>query len=310
MEAAMRVLVTWGSKRGGTEGIARTIAASLRDEQVEVVLVPASLAPLAKSFDAAIVGGALYANRWHEDARHFVLRCGEELRRVPVWFFSSGPLDDSADHGTIAPTREVLALMKSVGAQGHATFGGRLLPHAQGFPASAMAKQHAGDFRNETRIRAWAVDIARALPVARPGEPIPLPGRPLVRVFAYAIGGWTACTAIMAVLMGVASPGVAVALHALAVPFVFLSVARQYFRPDGAREPLPVALAFATLVALLDLVFVSGAAHQGLAFFRSILGTWVPLASIVFVTWATGAIMAMMPFPAPSRRELGHQGSG
>jgi hypothetical protein len=227
-----------------------------------------------------------------------------------VWFFSSGPLDDSADCGAIPPTREVLALMKSVGAQGHATFGGRLLPNAHGFPASAMATKHAGDFRNETRIRAWAADIVRALPAACPGKAIPLPGRPLARVFAYAIGGWTACTAIMAFLMGVASPGVAVALHALAVPFVFLRVARQYFRPDGARDPLPVALAFAALVALFDLVFVSGAAHQGLAFFRSILGTWIPLASIVFVTWATGAIMAMMPFPTPPKRELGHQGGG
>jgi menaquinone-dependent protoporphyrinogen oxidase len=310
MEDAMRVLVTWGSKRGGTEGIACMIAASLRHEQFEVEILPAWRAHRAKPFDAAIVGGALYANRWHEDARHFVLRCGDKLSRVPVWFFSSGPLDDSADRGTILPTREVLALMKSVGAQGHATFGGRLLPDAHGFPANAMAKKHAGDFRNETRIRAWAAGIARALPAARPGEAIPLPGRPLARVFAHALGGWAACAAIMAVLLRVASPGVAVALHTVAVPFVFLRVARRYFRPDGARDPLPVALAFAALVALLDLVFVSGAAHQGLAIFRSVFGMWVPLASIVLVTWVTGAIMAMMPFPASPKRELGHQGSG
>jgi hypothetical protein len=129
-------------------------------------------------------------------------------------------------------------------------------------------------------------------------------------VFAHAIGGWTACAAIMAFLMRVASPGLAVSLHALVVPVVFLRVARRYFRPDGAREPLLVALAFAALVALLDLVFVSGAAPEGLAVFRSVLGMWLPLASIVFVTWATGAIMAMMPFPAPPKRELGHQGSG
>jgi len=64
-----------------------------------------------------------------------------QLRRVPVWFFSSGPLDDCAERGTIPPTREVRALMDRVGAQGHVTFGGQLAPDARGFPASAMAKR-------------------------------------------------------------------------------------------------------------------------------------------------------------------------
>ncbi len=36
----MRVLVAWGSKRGGTEGIAQTIAEALRGEGLDVAAVP------------------------------------------------------------------------------------------------------------------------------------------------------------------------------------------------------------------------------------------------------------------------------
>jgi menaquinone-dependent protoporphyrinogen oxidase len=92
----MRVLVAWGSKRGGTEGIARIIADELRTLGVEAALAPASEVREVRGYGAAIVGGALYANRWHRDARRLVARHIADLRRIPVWLFSSGPLDASA----------------------------------------------------------------------------------------------------------------------------------------------------------------------------------------------------------------------
>jgi menaquinone-dependent protoporphyrinogen oxidase len=113
--------------------------------------------------DAVIVGGGLYANRWHRAARRFVLRHREALRQLPVWFFSSGPLDDRADREILAPPGQVQRLMERVGALTHVTFGGRLSPDARGFPASAMARTHAGDWRNPERIRAWAAELARRL---------------------------------------------------------------------------------------------------------------------------------------------------
>ena len=136
----MRVLVTWGSKLGGTKGIARMVAEELECRGVEVAFLPASQLSGVKGFDAAIIGGALYASRWHKAAVHFVERNVEALRHMPVWLFSSGPLDPSADQQSIPPVRDVAALMERVGALGHATFGGRLPADAKGFPASAMAK--------------------------------------------------------------------------------------------------------------------------------------------------------------------------
>jgi menaquinone-dependent protoporphyrinogen oxidase len=88
----MRVVVTCGSKRGGTEGIGRMLADALQQEGHRVDLLPPDKAARATGFDAVIVGEALYANRWHPAARRFVSRREKALRLVPVWFFSSGPL--------------------------------------------------------------------------------------------------------------------------------------------------------------------------------------------------------------------------
>jgi len=299
----MRVLVTWGSKRGGTEGIARIFGEALRREGFDVDLLSPRAATKATTFDAVIVGGALYANRWHGAARRFVNRREKTLRGVPVWFFSSGPLDDSADRQTIEPTRQVRILMDRVGARGHVTFGGRLTPDARGFPASAMAKTRSGDWRNPERIRAWAVEIARALPTARPGVATTPPGRSPVRLVLHGLVGWAACAATMGGLLAMTTLGLALVVHALAAPLVFAAVSRHYFREPGARDPLPTAFAFVGIVALLDLVVVAELAQRSLAMFASLAGTWLPLALIFVTTWLTGEVMSTLPWPkAPGRK--------
>lgn len=49
------------------------------------------------------------------------------------------------------------------GARGHVTFGGRLAPDAKGFPASAMAKTNAGDWRDPEHVRGWVAAVAKEL---------------------------------------------------------------------------------------------------------------------------------------------------
>jgi menaquinone-dependent protoporphyrinogen oxidase len=165
----MKVLIAYGSKRQGTTGIADVIAAELRRRGLSADLADAGEVPSIDGYDAVVVGGALYAMRWHRDARRFVKRFTKQLRARPVFFFSSGPLDDSAAEQEIPPTRQVRKLMKRVGAREHRTFGGRLLPDAEGFPAAAMAKDRAGDWRDEDDERRWAdhlVDVLTKLPVS------------------------------------------------------------------------------------------------------------------------------------------------
>jgi menaquinone-dependent protoporphyrinogen oxidase len=169
----MRVLITVGSTRGGTQGIAEELAADLVAEGVEVVVRAPAEVEDVRAFDAVVVGGALYAQRWHSDARAFVLRHVEELRSRPVWFFSSGPLDDRASRVTLPPVPQVFALMKKVGARGHVTFGGRLDAEPKGFIAHLLARHHAGDWRDHQQIRRWAHTLGDALlgRAPRPSSP-------------------------------------------------------------------------------------------------------------------------------------------
>ncbi len=159
----MRVLVAYGSKRGGTEGLADMIGAAFTAAGVEAVVEPARTAPPVDGFDAVVIAGALYAMRWHRDARRFVRRRVGELEQVPVWFVSSGPLDETAEKRDIPEVRQVASLMARVHARGHVTFGGRLEPDARGFPASAMAKRVSGDWRDRAHVDAWVATVVAEL---------------------------------------------------------------------------------------------------------------------------------------------------
>lgn len=161
----MSVLVVHASKRGGTQGLAELIGQVLRDAGHDVRVEPAGHVRGLGGVTAVIVAGALYTGRWHKDARRFVRRNLPALEQVPTWLVASGPLDDSADLGTLPPVPQVAAVATSIGARGEVTFGGRLTPDAQGFPASAMAKSQAGDWRNEGRVRQWALEVHRELVV-------------------------------------------------------------------------------------------------------------------------------------------------
>jgi menaquinone-dependent protoporphyrinogen oxidase len=159
----MRVLITYGSSRGGTEGLAEMVADGLRDFGLDVQVLPPKQVRDLSSYDAVVVGGAVYAFRWHRAASRFVRKHAKALRQRPTYFFSSGPLDDSAAINDLAPVAGVKALMERVGARGHVTFGGRLSPDAKGFPASAMARTQSGDWRDPAHVRAWALQIAQDL---------------------------------------------------------------------------------------------------------------------------------------------------
>jgi len=294
--------VTWGSKRGGTAGIGMVLAETLETDGFEVVTAPAEKASV-EGADAVIVGGALYANRWASPARRFVRRNAEELRKVPVWFFSSGPLDESADSGEIPATPEVAVLAERVGAKGHMTFGGRLEPDVRGFPASAMAKKSAGDWRSAGHVRSWARRLASELPGAVPGRWVDPPGGSALRLIGYGVVGWALCTVTMLVLLQVTSTTVALVAHAIAAPIYFVVLAGRYFGARGAREPLEVAATWTGSVVLLDATLIAGVVLRSFEMFGSVLGTWLPLALIFVASWLTGIVKRSMPPP-------GRDGSG
>jgi menaquinone-dependent protoporphyrinogen oxidase len=159
----MQVLVAYATKHGSTGEIAAAIGATLRDAGLAVEVRGAREVPTLAPYGAVVLGSALYSAHWQRDANRFVKRHLAELQRRPVWLFSSGPLDHSAEFADIPLTEHVAADVTPIGARGHRTFGGRLLEGTPGVDASLLATHRVGDFRNWAHIEAWAAEIAAAL---------------------------------------------------------------------------------------------------------------------------------------------------
>ncbi|MEV1063590.1 flavodoxin domain-containing protein [Streptomyces sp. NPDC050263] len=158
------VLVTYGTTNGSTAEIAEAVAEVLRKSGVTVESSPARSVTSVARYDAVVVGGGLYAGRWHKDARRFVRRNRVLLAQRPVWFFSSGPLDASASERDIPPVRGVQKAMSRLEVRDHVTFGGCLEDGAKGWVAGMILRSgKGGDFRDFGAIEAWAGGIADAL---------------------------------------------------------------------------------------------------------------------------------------------------
>ena len=159
----MNVLIAYGSKNGSTAGLARMIGDALEIRDILTDVLPANTDIPVDRYDAVIVAGALYANRWHRHARRFVRRHADGLRHMSVWLVSSGPLDDTARSGELKPVPKVAKLASMIDARGCVTFGGRLAADVTGFPAKAMAKTRAGDWRDPDQVAEFAARVATEL---------------------------------------------------------------------------------------------------------------------------------------------------
>ena len=167
-----RVLVTAATKHGATQEIAEALARDLRaaaDGTVDVECVPVRWDPSPDRFDAVVLGSAVYAGAWRDEARHWATSHAAELRERPVWLFSSGPIGE-----TPFPPDEphdVAPLLRVIGARAHRTFPGRLDKHLLTVPERAVVtamRAPLGDFRDWAAVQEWAAEIAGALAAPTP----------------------------------------------------------------------------------------------------------------------------------------------
>jgi menaquinone-dependent protoporphyrinogen oxidase len=164
-----RVLVAYASKHGSTREIAERIGQILRGAGIEADAVGVRAVEDVSAYDAVIVGSALYAAFWQRDANRFVAHHIAALQTRPVWLFSSGPLDRSADSGTLPIPPHVAEVTDPIGAREHRTFGGRLMPDTPGVDPQILATHPIGDFRDWAAIEAWATAIVREVAAFEPG---------------------------------------------------------------------------------------------------------------------------------------------
>jgi menaquinone-dependent protoporphyrinogen oxidase len=194
-EAVMaKVLVVYGSRHGGTRGIAQKIGEVLRTEGLEADVVAADQAADISAADAFVVGSGVYMGSWLKEPIDFIKRNEATLAARPLWLFSSGPLPgSSAKKSADDPLEDALGPAEGPGsgsrkrmaelgaatqARDHRVFLGAFDPHD---PPRAMSERlvrmmpaskgllPAGDFRDWDAIEAWAREIAASLadPIAR-----------------------------------------------------------------------------------------------------------------------------------------------
>jgi len=92
--------VVFGSKNGSTAEVAGWIAECLREHDPQVELAQGRSAIVKDRSarpDLVVIGGALYAGRWHRDAHRFLRRNRAELTGVPVAVFAMGPWADTEE---------------------------------------------------------------------------------------------------------------------------------------------------------------------------------------------------------------------
>jgi menaquinone-dependent protoporphyrinogen oxidase len=161
--STLRILVAYATKHGSAAEISAAIVDVLREAGLDAEATPASEVRSLRHYDAVVLGSGLYSATWLRDANRFVRAHQAALRKLPVWLFSSGPLDRSADFDDIPMTPHVAETIGDLAFRGHRTFGGRLVPDAPEVAAGIIATHRTGDFRDFEAIRAWAREIAAAL---------------------------------------------------------------------------------------------------------------------------------------------------
>ena len=184
----IRVLVVYGSRHGGTRGIADRIGEVLRSEGLDAVVTAADKAVDVDKVDAFVVGSGVYMGSWLNEPLDFLSQNRDALASRPTWIFSSGPLpgsskeDEDVDPVTnaLGPTtgpgsggrNKVEGLLAAIQPRDHVVFTGAFDPKD---PPKAISERFVrlmpissrilppGDFREWEAIEAWANQIAQAL---------------------------------------------------------------------------------------------------------------------------------------------------
>jgi menaquinone-dependent protoporphyrinogen oxidase len=154
-----RILVAYATKLGSTAEIGSFIGTELDAAGHDVAVASVNDVRSLDGYDTVVLGSALYAAHWQRDANRFVQKHRAALEGMRVWAFSSGPLDARQASLDLPLTPHAAEVLAGVPIRGHRTFGGRLAADAPVDP-QVLATHPIGDFRDWSRIRRWAAEIA------------------------------------------------------------------------------------------------------------------------------------------------------
>ena len=161
----MSILVAYASKHGSTQGIAERIAEQLRQLGKQAEARPVEAVEDPGSYEALVIGSAVYYGSWLKEATEWVHRNRAVLAKLPVWLFSSGPLGTEVSDAEQQP-KEMAEFQQAIKPREQRIFFGALDHSKLSFAERVMVKAvraPEGDFRDWQAIEAWAASIAGAL---------------------------------------------------------------------------------------------------------------------------------------------------
>jgi menaquinone-dependent protoporphyrinogen oxidase len=165
----MTVLVAAASKHGATREIADHIGAALTERGLDVEVRALRDIKDVLSYEAVVLGSAIYLGKWMKEAISFVDSHAGEFAERPTWLFGSGsivgnpPVAD--DPNAIRPSL-VEKLVSTTHAREHKLFAGKLDSSSLSFwerTPVRMARGREGDWRDWEAVDAWAASIADEL---------------------------------------------------------------------------------------------------------------------------------------------------
>ena len=90
----MNALFVLASRHASTSEIGNIVELELIKNGVEVERYTPDSVTSVSGYGAVIIGSGVYAGRWLKSARSFIDKYHEQLVSMPVWLFSSGPIQD------------------------------------------------------------------------------------------------------------------------------------------------------------------------------------------------------------------------
>jgi menaquinone-dependent protoporphyrinogen oxidase len=164
-----QVLVAYATKYGATAEIAEKIGEVLRQAGLRADVLPAERVGDLSTYEAVVLGSALYIGQWRKEAVKFIKANESTLAKKPVWLFLSGPTGEG-DPEELVQGRHIPGKLQPVvdriGPRDVAVFRGAVDAGKLSFIERWMLKNvqaPAGDFRDWDAITSWATAIAAEL---------------------------------------------------------------------------------------------------------------------------------------------------
>jgi menaquinone-dependent protoporphyrinogen oxidase len=183
MNNDMNALVVYGTRWGGTVGVAEKIVEGLKKAGWEVDIADAhSNVPAVAGYDLVVVGSGIRADQWTKETLNFLEKNAPELREKKIALFVSCSMAERKEPEVREKARETylhqIAARFGLKPISYGFFCGMMnMKQSHGFLADIVVKvnwrnlQRHGldtegvtDHRDWTNIEAWTTGIAKAEP--------------------------------------------------------------------------------------------------------------------------------------------------